>query len=65
MSASLKSRRAHFAFALWAIHQPKVPKVREIMALTGVNEESARQWRNDWIDARMKAFLKPEDLHAR
>lgn len=60
-----QARRAHFAFALWAIQQQSVPRAREIALLTGLSYESARAWRNDWIDARMQAFLKPEDIHAR
>lgn len=60
----LNARRAHFAFALWAIHQPATPKVRDIVALTGLSYESARKWRIDWIEQRGKTLLRPEDDHA-
>lgn len=57
----LRGRCAHFAFALWAIQQPRVPSVREIMALTDLGYDAAREWRIDWINERAKAFLRPED----
>jgi glycerol uptake facilitator-like aquaporin len=48
---TLKERRSHFAFALWAIQQPKPPTVAAIQALTGLSYNSARQWRRDWCAA--------------
>jgi len=48
---SLKERRSHFAFALWAIKQPKPPTVAAIQDKTGLSYNSARQWRRDWCAA--------------
>ncbi len=49
---SLRSRRAHFLFALWAAQREQPPTIKEIQALSGTNYETARQWRNDWLEAR-------------
>lgn len=48
---NMKERRAHFAFALWAVQQPLPPTVAQVRDLTGLSYESARRWRNDWCAA--------------
>lgn len=48
---SMKERRAHFAFALWAMQQPTPPTVAQVQSLTGLSYESARKWRMDWCAA--------------
>lgn len=61
---ALKERRAHFAFALWAVVQPKPPTVAQVQALTGLSYESARLWRNDWC-AALAPNQQLEASHAR
>lgn len=58
----LKERRAHFAFALWAVRQPKPPTTAEVMALTGLSYESARRWHNDWC-AQLSPVTRLELQH--
>jgi hypothetical protein len=45
------SRRGHFDFALWAITRDRPPSTREITDRVDCSYETARRYRNDWINA--------------
>jgi hypothetical protein len=56
-TTATQARRSHFEFALWATSLAKLPTVREIIERFAVSYETARAWRNDWLDARLDAVV--------
>ena len=55
-ATTLPSRRSHFEFALWATSFAKPPTARQIVQRFKVSYETARCWRNDWIDTCVTAI---------
>lgn len=65
-TTTAKARRSHFEFALWATTFAKPPTVRQIVDRFKVSYETARAWRNDWIDTCVTAVTgAARSLHAK
>lgn len=65
-STATQARRSHFEFALWATTYAKPPTSRQIVDRFKVSYETARAWRNDWIDTCVTAVTREaRSIHAK